>query len=126
MFSTLNPLLVEGVLLVLVIALLFASTAVAAYFANNERLRGLWHKWQMIDDLLYDLITTAAGIDEDLSEYEKGAEEANLDVRMYYVITRGVELASSQLGLNIDFWGVYNRANRIYHELVADEDSPVN
>jgi len=126
MFDALNPMLVQGVLLVVVLALMFAATAAAAYIANNERLRGLWHRWQMIDDLLYDLITTAAGIDEDLSAYEKGAEEANLDVRMYFVITRGVELATSQIGLNIDFWDVYNRANRIYHELVADEDSPVS
>ncbi len=125
MFELLNPFLVQGVLLVVVVALLFAATAVAAYIASNERLRGLVARWEMVDELVFDLVTTAAGIDINLSEYEEAAEAVNLDPRMYYVIDRGMDLANAQFGLSIDFWALHARATRIYHELVADPQSPV-
>ena len=114
-------LILVAVMVVVMVAVAFATNALR----GNERLRAIGNAWELVNDAIVDLIFFAAASDVDFSQYEQAAAVYNMDTRMYWVVQQTEMQAERYLGFDVDFLELYHRAQRVYEELHADEDTIV-
>ncbi len=124
MFDILTPDLFNLVVVILLVVITFSITRYFNAVRYTEGARRLISAWGLIDDAVYDLIIFIADDQADLENealiYD--ANEAGIDVRMYWLVQQVEKLAAGYLGFTPDFVQLQRRAERILSELQADPE----
>lgn len=120
-----TPELIQLILVVAMVIVMAVVAAAANALRGNEQIKGIGQAWELVNDAIVDLIFFAVASDIDFSQYEELALEYDMDSRMYWVVLQAEQHAERYLSFDVDFLELYHRAQRVYEELHADEDTIV-
>ncbi len=125
LMSIFTPEVIQLILVAVGVIVMFVVANAANALRDNERLRGISRAWDLVNEAIVDLVFFAAASDIDFTQYELDAAVYNMDTRMYWVVQQAEIQAERYLGFDVDFLELYHRAQRVYEELHADEETAV-
>ena len=125
MLENLSPSLLELIMVILLVVLSFIVSFAGVAFSRSEGVRRLGRAWKLIDDAIIDLVVFIVTNEPDLDDYVDAANEAELDVRLYFLVQQIEARAATYLGFTPDLIELHARAERIYQELREDDGMEV-